>query len=206
MSGPVSDKPIVAAFDFDGTLTHRDTLPPFLLHAAGPGRFAFNALALAPTLAGYGLGMIRNDVAKQRVLRRFFAGMKIDTLRNKATEFSERELPGLIRPKAARRFEWHRKQGHRCIVISASLDLYVQPWALKTGFDEVLASRLETLADGRITGNLAGGNCYGSEKVARLEELLGPRSGYTLYAYGDSRGDRELLLAADHAYYRKIPD
>lgn len=206
MSATQADKPVVAAFDFDGTLTYRDTLFPFLLRAAGWGRFVRHAFALTPTLAGYGLGMIRNDVAKQRVLTRFFAGINIDILRDKATEFAEHELPGLIRPEAARRFDWHKKQGHRCIVISASLELYVRHWALKTGFDDVLASRLETLEDGSVTGNLLGKNCFGIEKVRRLEELLGSRSGYTLYAYGDSRGDKELLSGADYAYYRKIPN
>ncbi len=201
-----ANKPVVAAFDFDGTLTYRDTLLPFLLHATGPGSFARHVLALTPTLAGYGLGMIRNDVAKQRVLARFFAGTPIDTLRDKAEKFAGHELPGLIRPEAARRFDWHKQQGHRCIVISASLDLYVRHWALETGFDEVLASRLETTADGRVTGKLLGENCFGAEKVRRLEALLGARNGYTLYAYGDSRGDKELLATADYAYYRTIPN
>ena len=90
------------------------------------------------------------------------------------------------------------------MAISASLALYVQPWALKAGFDDVIATHLETLEDGRISGKLAGKNCFGIEKIRRLEALLGPRNGYTLYAYGDSRGDRELLSSADYAYYRKF--
>ncbi len=200
-----ANKPVVAAFDFDGTLTYRDTLLPFLLHAVGPGSFTRHALALTPTLAGYGMGMIRNDVAKQRVLARFFAGADIDSVRTKAAEFAEHRLPDLIRPAAARRFEWHKQQGHRCIVITASLDIYVRHWALEMGFDEVLATRLETTTDGRVTGNLQGKNCFGAEKVRRLEELLGARSGYTLHAYGDSRGDRELLSYADFDYYRQMP-
>lgn len=200
------EKPVVAAFDFDGTLTYRDTLFPFLMHSAGPARFAGHVLGLIPTLAGYGLGVIPNDIAKQRVLARFFAGTHIDTLRDKAEHFAEHELPGLIRPEAARRFDWHKQQGHRCIVISASLELYVRHWAQQAGFDDVLASRLETMADGRVTGNLMGKNCFGAEKVRRLEELLGARSGYTLYAYGDSRGDKELLSCADHAYFQTIPN
>jgi HAD superfamily hydrolase (TIGR01490 family) len=114
-------------------------------------------------------------------------------------------LPGLLREEALQRLAWHRRQGHRCVVISASLGVYVQPWALQAGFDEVIASRLETTADGCVTGKLAQGNCYGAEKVRRLEALLGDRAGYTLYAYGDSRGDRELLSLADHAYYRRMP-
>ncbi len=201
-----NDKPIVAAFDFDGTLTRGDSLRPFLFYAVGASMMVRNFFGLLPVLTGYALGMIANDVAKQRVLRRFFAGMLIGALQDKAQQFAEHRLQALIRPEALRRFAWHKQQGHRCIVISASLELYVQPWAIKAGFDDVIATRLETLEDGRITGDLAGENCFGIEKVRRLEALLGDRSAYTLYAYGDSRGDRELLSVADHAFYRRFPN
>lgn len=207
MKKGLADKPVVvAAFDLDGTLTTGDTLRPFLLHVVGMNHFLRNALILIPTLVAYGLGVIRNDVAKQRVLSRFFAGMPIDALRDKASEFADRHLPDLVRREATRRFEWHKQQGHHCIVISASLELYVRPWALQMGFDDVLATQLEVRQDGRVSGKLIGENCYGNEKVKRLDALLGPRGAYTLYAYGDSRGDTELLAGADYAYYRKFPN
>lgn len=203
MSGAATDKPVVAAFDFDGTLTRRDTMFPFLLHVVGWGRFIRHVTMLAPTLTGYGLGLIRNDIAKERVFARFLSGVDSGVLQHEATLFAEQELPGMVRAETMKRLDWHKQQGHRCVVISASLELYVQPWALKAGFDDVIATHLETLADGRITGKLSGKNCFGIEKVRRLEALLGPKSGYTLYAYGDSRGDRELLAGADYAYYRQ---
>lgn len=206
MSGAAAGKPVVAAFDFDGTLTHRDSLLPFLLYATTLPVFASNMFVLLPTLTGYALGLIPNGVAKQRLLTRFFAGMPIDHLRAQAEQFSARRLAALIRPAALRRLAWHKRQGHRCVVISASLELYVRPWATAAGFDEVIASRLETSADGRISGRMLEGNCFGSEKVRRLEALLGDRNAYTLYAYGDSRGDRELLSSADFAFYRRMPD
>ena len=206
MSTGGTSKPVVAAFDFDGTLTRRDTLLPFLCHVFGATTVMRHALVLAPTLAAYCLGMIRNDIAKERVFVQTIGGLAIDKLRDQAAQFSEHKLPGLIRPEAMRRFDWHKKQGHRCIIISASLDLYVKPWAIQAGFDEVLASRLEMLADDRITGKLLGENCFGAEKVRRLEALLGARSSYTLYAYGDSRGDKELLATADYAFYRRMPN
>ena len=206
MSEGVKDMPVVAAFDFDGTLTRGDSLRPFLFHAVGIVEAVSKLLTLVPTLAGYGLGMIRNDAAKQRVLTRFFAGTPIAALQDKGVQFAEHRLPGMMRPEALRRFDWHKKQGHRCIVISASLELYVRPWGIKAGFDDVIATRLETQYDGVITGKLAGENCFGIEKVRRLEALLGPGGRYTLYAYGDSRGDKELLSAADHAFYRHFPD
>jgi phosphatidylglycerophosphatase C len=203
----VSDpKPVVAAFDFDGTLTRRETLLPFLLHTLGAAAVARHALMLSPTLAGYALHLIRNDVAKERVFIQCLAGMSVDELQQQGERFAADVLPGLLRDTAMRRLEWHRQQGHRCVLVSASLELYVRPWAIKAGFDDVIATRLETQSDGSITGRLSGANCFGSEKVRRLEMLLGNREGYTLYAYGDSRGDKELLSWADHAFYQKIPN
>jgi phosphatidylglycerophosphatase C len=203
---PESDKPVVAAFDFDGTLTRRETLLPFLLYVLGAAAVARHALVLAPTLVGYSLGLIRNDVAKERVLIRCLDGMSLNALQEMGERFAADKLPGLLRNEAMQRFEWHRQRGHRCIVISASIEIYVRPWAIKAGFDDVIATRLEMQEGGSIAGKLSGANCYGIEKVRRLEELLGARRGYTLYAYGDSRGDRELLSAADHAYYRKFSE
>ena len=205
MSVAQAEKPVVAAFDFDGTLTRRDTLLPFLLHTLGAAVVARHALALSPTLAGYALGLIANGVAKERVFVHCLAGMRMDELQQQAERFAAYVLPGLLRHEALQRFEWHKQQGHRCTVISASLELYVRPWGQRVGFDDMIATRLEVREDGRITGKLSGVNCFGIEKVRRLEALLGAREGYTLYAYGDSRGDRELLSFADYPYYRQIP-
>ena len=199
-------KPVVAAFDFDGTLTRRETLLPFLLYTHGAVTVARHAILLSPTLAGYALGLIDNGVAKERVFVRCFAGMGMKELQQQGVRFASNVLPGLLRDESMQRFVWHKQQGHRCVVISASLELYVRPWAEKAGFDDVIATRLETLEDGRVTGRLSGANCFGIEKVNRLRALLGAREDYFLYAYGDSRGDRELLSFADYAYYRKFPN
>ena len=204
MNAQHTEKPVVAAFDFDGTLTRRDTLFPFLLYVAGPLKFSYKILLLLATLTGYALGLIRNDKAKIKVLRCFLANMEMASLQQYALQFAEQKLPSLLRSEAMQRLAWHRQQGHRCVVVSASLEIYLRPWASKAGFDDILGSRLETRADGRTTGNLLGENCFGLEKMRRLETLLGSRDGYTLYAYGDSRGDKELLSAADYPFYKKF--
>lgn len=195
----------MAAFDFDGTLTRRDTLLPFLRYLLGEARLMRLALKLSPTLLGYGFGWIDNGTAKERVFMQTLKGMAFKHLEAEGERFARLVVPGLTREAALRRLEWHKRQGHRCIAISASLELYVAPWAREAGFDDVIATRLEVLEDGRVTGKLAGKNCYGPEKVARLEALLGPLEKVALHAYGDSRGDRELLSAARHAYYRAFP-
>lgn len=199
------DKPVVAAFDFDGTLTRHDTLLPFLRYLIGDAGVARHALRLAPTLAGYGLGLIDNGVAKERVFIECLAGVDTQELKKQGERFAELVLPKLQRQEAIQRMDWHRRQGHRCIVISASLEIYVLPWAIRMGFEDVIATQLQAMPDGKVSGRLFGENCYGREKARRLEALLGNKECYTLYAYGDSQGDRELLAMADHAFYRKMP-
>jgi phosphatidylglycerophosphatase C len=199
-----SDKTVVAAFDFDGTITYRDTMFPFLRHALDLGAFARGGLRSLPVLAAYAARLMANDVAKERAFSNFVGGMDADGLRALGESFAAEVLPRLVRPHALERLQWHRDQGHRCVVVSASVDLYLEPWTAAMELD-LLCTRLEVDDQGRVTGRLATANCYGAEKVRRLEQALGPRDDYVLYAYGDSRGDRELLAAADHAWYRAMP-
>ncbi len=195
---------VVAAFDFDGTVTYHETLSAFLRQVVTPWRFALNTLLLLPTLLGYALRLIPNGMAKERLLRRFLAGMPQARLAREGERFARERIPALLRPQALARLAWHRRQGHRCVVVSASIEDYVAPWALAAGFDAVIATRLERDGAGRVTGRYDGGNCYGAEKARRLRALLG-EAAVELYAYGDSRGDRELLAMAEHAYYRTMP-
>lgn len=198
------NKPVVAAFDFDGTLTHRDSFLPFLRALAGDRVYAQRMLGLAPVLLGYGLGLVKNHHAKARVLAAFLSGQDVQQIQQVAQEFATRQLPGRIRASALTRLRWHQQQGHRCVIVSASLECYLRPWAQSVDVDEVIGSQLAMAGDS-YTGQLAGANCYGAEKPRRLLELLGERDAYTLYAYGDSKGDRELLALADFAYYRQMP-
>jgi HAD superfamily hydrolase (TIGR01490 family) len=204
VSAPQTAKPVIAAFDFDGTLTTRDTLFPFLLQVAGPLKFSLKLITLLPTLTLYALGLLRNDVAKVIVLRRFLANMQMADLQQQALQFAENKLPTLLRNEAMQRLAWHKQQGHRCIVVSASLENYLRPWANTVGFNDILCSRLEPLEGDRTSGNLLGQNCFGPEKMRRLQALLGQREGYILYAYGDSRGDKELLSASDYPFYKSF--
>lgn len=197
---------VVAVFDFDGTLTKRDTLLPFLRFITSSLYFSFRMVSLLPVIAAYFIGLIQNNNAKQKLLFLFLAEKEFNDLRRKAEFFAESRLPKLVRPQALQRLLWHRNQGHRCIVLSASLELYLQPWAVRIGGVEAIGTQLEITSAGFLTGKLLGDNCYGKEKLRRLEAVLGPLNQYIIYAYGDSFGDRELLSMADYAYYRKMPN
>ena len=195
----------VAAFDFDGTITDRDTLVPFLVLAFGRARVAATFAALAFTGIGYLLRRVSIDEFKRRVLRRLVAGAPAQRLRALGLVHARAIAPWL-RPAALARIEWHRAQGHRLVLVSSTLDLYLQPMAAQLGFDDLLCSRLVQLRDAagvdRFTGEIDGVDCTGAEKPRRLEALLGGLDAHELHVYGDSDGDRELLAAADHPHYR----
>lgn len=200
-----SHSTIVAAFDFDGTLTHKDSLMPFLRMIAGPWGFLWGLLRTSPILTGYIFKRIPNWKAKEAVLTHFLAGLTTEQLQSLGHRFAIQKIPKLLNPEAVDCLHWHQSQGHQTILVSASLEAYLVPFAQSMGIDHVLGSRLAEHA-GRLTGQLAGQNCYGPEKVKRLQRLLGNLEGVCLYAYGDSEGDRELLEAATFPHYRKFHD
>jgi phosphatidylglycerophosphatase C len=196
----VTKKAVWAAFDFDGTLTRRDSLLAFLLFFLGTRRLLSKVAAELPVLAGYVAGVIPNHAAKERFLVRCLGGQAVDRVRESGRRFAEQDLPRLLRPEMMRRLNEHWRLGHTCVLVSASLDVYLLPWAHRAGFHHVLCSQLEVDPAGNLSGRLLSGNCYGPEKARRLAAIL-PDS-VELYVYGDSRGDREMLAMADHRYYR----
>lgn len=196
----MSSRPI-AFFDFDGTLTHGDSLIPFLRLVKGTAPLALDALRVSPWLLGYALHITRNDRAKEAFLRQTLAGLPMDEMRRFGHTFAQTHIRRMLRADTFARLRWHQEQGHRCVLVSASLDVYLEPWVELVGIDVCLASSLESDADGVLTGRFAGANCYGHEKVRRIRALLEnvgiPEK---TYAYGDSAGDIPMLTMVNDGF------
>lgn len=197
-------RPVIAAFDFDHTLTNRDSLVPFLFLLKGRMAASCQLALLSPAFIRFLLGSLSRQEVKEKILTRFIGGMSMADLQSLGEEYAFHHLDRLIKPEALQRLSWHQEQGHRCVLISASLEFYLNPWGGLHGFEAVLASRLALDSKGCATGRLLGLNCWGAEKVRRLQEYLGPDKEYQLYVYGDSRGDKEVLELADFPFYRKF--
>ena len=181
----------VAAFDFDGTISRRDTLIPFLIRLRGRRRFARATGAAIVRQRNLG-----RDEAKAALLRHLVAGLPADDYQARAQAYGE-SLPARLRPDTVARVREHRDRGHRVVVVSASLRDFLAPVVAGLGVDGLVATTLEVGPDGLLTGELAGRNVRGEEKPKRLHEHLGGTPS-ELWAYGNSSGDRALLAAADH--------
>ena len=192
----------IYAFDFDGTLTTKDTLLEFIRFAKGSGQMFRGFLLFSPLLLLMKLHLYPNWKAKQQVFSYFFKGMNIDDFNALCTHFAEQNKH-LLRPAGIEKVRQAIEEEQATVlIISASIDNWVRLF-----FDEidkkiqVLGTQIE-IKGGCLTGQFTTKNCYGQEKVNRLTALYPHREAYELIAFGDSRGDKELLDFADKGFYK----
>lgn len=190
----------LAVFDFDGTITTKDSMLAFCRFVAGASAYRRGMIRLAPRLLAMKAGLVSRQRAKEALLSQFLEGKNKEELRSLAEAFTEEILAHLIRPQALSRIQQHRNQGHSLLIVSASLDLWLTPWAA-TQEIPLLSSQGEFM-DGTFTGKLTGENCRGEEKVRRITDYLGEELPDHTIAYGDSSGDTEMLQWADKAYFK----
>nr|WP_297134537.1 HAD family hydrolase [uncultured Prevotella sp.] len=194
----------IYCFDFDGTLTTSDTLLEFIKYAKGRGRFLMVFLMYSPLLVMMKLHLYPNWKAKQQIFAHLFAGMRIEKFDALCRGFAE-ESQHLLRPKGITLMHEALVAGAQVFIVSASIDNWVRPF-----FDirnlkgvQVLGTQIE-VEDGKLTGRFKSNNCYGKEKVHRIAEALKSfeRSEYEIEAFGDSRGDKEMLAFADKGHFK----
>ncbi len=187
-------------FDFDGTITKKDTLKEFVRFYRGKRKYFESMIMLSPILGLYALKMLPNWKAKQYFLSRHFRGENIDVFNSRCLDFSTKILPSLIRPMALAAIRSYREHGDTMAVVSASAENWVKPFCDEHGL-LCLATKLE-VKNKVITGKLLGRNCYGDEKVCRIKEQFNISEFDEIIAYGDSSGDREMLAIAHQAHYK----
>ena len=191
----------VYAFDFDGTLTTKDTLLEFIRFARGNTAFLFGFLLFSPLLVLMKLKLYPNWKTKQWVFSWFFKGMLIDDFNHLCTEFALHNKQ-LLRPKGMKAIKKAIEEGSQVVIISASIDNWVRPFFDEMGNNIIVAGTKIEVNNNYLTGKFITNNCYGVEKVRRLQALFPQRETYTLIAFGDSRGDKELLAYANQGFYK----
>jgi len=190
----------LALFDFDGTITHRETFGAFIRFATPRRRRVLGAPLFLPLVAGYRLGLISGSEIRARVVRFGFRGLHADELGRAGARFAKDILPAIVRPVALERIHWHRSQGDKVLVVSGALDVYLLPWCKQHGLD-LISSRLH-VENGLLTGRFLGSQCVNAEKSRRVRELCAPELFSTIYAYGDTKEDLDMLAMAHRKFYR----
>ncbi len=187
----------IVACDFDGTLTTRDTFVAFIRDVFGDRKFWWGFLRHTLLLVKMFIGLCPGGEVKERIFAYFFKGMSLDEFDSHCQQFAASHR-SLLRPLGIAAITQAQQEGAEVVIISASIDNWVQPFFPSV---KVLGTQVE-VRDGRLTGRFLSSNCFGQEKVNRLLTVYPQRSDYHLTAYGDSKGDRELLAFADESYYK----
>ena len=190
----------LAVFDFDGTITTKDSMVEFLVYAVGKKAYYLGLLKLSPILVAYTLKLYPNHKAKERLLSHFFKKMDLKKFEQLIIGYNQDEIEKIVRDEAIEKIFWHKNRGDEVVVLSASMECWLKPWCDRQDI-KLIATKLE-ISDGKFTGKFATKNCYGQEKVTRLKACYHMEDYTHIYAYGDSRGDREILTLADESFYK----
>ena len=190
----------IAFFDFDGTISDKDSMVEFIKFAVGKYRYYYCLLKLSPILLLYSLRIISNNIAKEKLFSSYFKGWYVEEFEKLAEKYSELELNKIIKPSAIDKIKWHQEQGHKVVVVSASIGSWLKKWCELYQI-ELIATQLE-FKNGKLTGRFATKNCYGIEKVNRIKAQFDLTKYEQIYAYGDSAGDKEMLAISTHPHYK----
>ena len=190
----------IAFFDFDGTITTKDTMFELIKFSKGPASFYAGMMFLSPILAAVKCKLLPAQAGKEKLLGYFFGGAPASSFAENCQAFCKEKLPGLLRDEALQQIAAHKRNGEEVVIVSASAEQWVKPWADKLEL-VLLSSRLEE-PGGILTGKLEGPNCNGVEKVNRIRSTYDLNSYTHITCYGDTSGDLPMLSLATVSYFK----
>ncbi len=193
-------RPAIAFFDFDGTITAKDSLLEFIKYSKGTFSFYFGFALHAPLLIAYKLNILSNQRAKEIMLNYFFGKMSMEKFNKYCEDFSRDVMPSLIRPKALNEIAKLKDAGAEIVIVSASPEYWLNHWCRSMNL-KCIATRLIT-TNNKITGKIDGLNCYGKEKVRRITENYNLDTFSSVYCYGDTPGDKYMLALGNYRFYK----
>lgn len=189
----------LALFDFDGTLINKDSFMLFSLFCLERRKVIASFMRILPELLIAKVCRKDTGKIKENLFRYLFEGMDAEIFNQRCADFVE-ILDKHYNKKLKLISEEFQKANIPTIIVSASISNWLEPWAKKNGFTKVIATELEIDAQGKLTGYFKTPNCKGSQKVERIKKELPDIDKYEIYAYGNSKGDKEMLSLATYPY------
>jgi len=190
----------IAFIDFDGTLTRKDTFIQFMKRMIPWWKYLLGMGIIGLWYPVYVCRIISSQQLKEKALHFFLAGKNAGTVREKSKWFAMEVLPGLLTEQANMLLASYRKKKIRIVIVTASLDLWLEPWCRAMDYD-LICSRAEII-NGKITGRLEGKNCRGTEKVNRIKKQYNLADHTRIFVHGDSKQDKEMLKLGTDSYYK----
>ncbi len=189
----------IAFFDFDGTLIKEDSFILFIKYISSKKKYYIGWLLIVYYYLVSKLGFVSNQEFKEKVISYFMKGREVSEINTYSINFAENVIPTKLTDQAIKQLRNHENAGDKIVIVSASLDLWLQYWCKTRDFD--LVCSIAEVKDERVTGKLVGRNCIGVEKVSRIKKAYKLEEYSKIYVYGDSRNDLPMLSLGTDAYY-----
>lgn len=181
--------------DFDGTLTTKDSMMAIIIYQRGRLGLALALLRVLPWLILMFMGRYSNQRTKERLLHNCFGRMTEEEFNAFCQSFADSHRH-ILRNDLYDRLVKVKASGDEVVVVTASPENWVSRFVPEF---KVLGTKMEFTPC--FSGRFLTPNCYAQEKVNRIlaayPELKTARSRYHVTAFGDSRGDKEMLEFAD---------
>ena len=192
----------LALFDFDGTLTHHDMYTRFILYSATPIRLFLGSIFLSPLYILYRLGIIPARKLRPLVSYCAFVGRDIKTVTALGKQYAQETIPNSLRAEMLSVLEKHQADGTEVVLVSASLDLYLQPWCESMGI-RLICSQM-AVEQGHYSGRYQAGDCSCEMKATKVQQQFCLTDYSEVFAYGDTHEDLAMLALAEHPHMNGI--
>ena len=189
----------IAFFDFDGTLTRKDSFLPFMQFISSKQKYYTGLVLAAFFYIQSTLHFISGKMLKEKMITFFIGGLRIVDIQEKSVIFAEKLIPGLLTDKALNQLNFHKSKSDKIVIVSASMDVWLEHWCKINDFD--LICSIAAIKNGKYTGKLEGENCKGEEKVIRIKDSYDLTTFERIYAFGDSKHDLPMLALGTDSYY-----
>lgn len=194
----MSKKREVALFDFDGTISFKDSFIEFIKYTDGRLKLLMCIFLNAPFIVLYLLKIYPNQNLKERFFTFFYKGVSVSELEEKGKSFSLNELPKFVYPEAIQLITQHKAKGRQVYLLTASSNIWLGTWCRQNeiGF---IGTEFEHINQ-KYTGKIAGKNCYGEEKINRIRFILDDEQIAEVFGYGNGKADSFFLSKMKHSF------
>ncbi|SHF00238.1 HAD-IB family hydrolase [Chryseobacterium takakiae] len=186
-------------FDFDGTLTYKDTMFMYL-RFYDPVKFRLQFLKHIPLFVLLKLKLADTEKVKKSFIGSILKGQMQEKIEKKSNQFFEHYYPKIIRENALDFIRNIDREHTHSLLVTASLDIWAKPFA--EAFQMELVATKAEFKNGVFTGNFIGKNCNGKEKLIRIQTEIASRKYDKIIAFGDTSGDRYMLQWANEGHYQ----
>ncbi|MEJ5051874.1 HAD family hydrolase [Chryseobacterium culicis] len=186
-------------FDFDGTLTYKDTMFMYLKFYDST-KYRIQFLRHVPLFILLKLKLAETEKVKKSFIGSILRGQTQEKIEQKSKQFFDQHYPKIVRENALDFIKNIDRNNTQSLLVTASLDIWVKPFADELKM-ELVSTRAE-FKNGVFTGNFVGKNCNGKEKLVRIKAEINDSKYDKIIAFGDTSGDRPMLKWANEGHYQ----